>query len=139
MSLNLGEGISKFVIVRNASMRFQFSEKVVFADLYVSRKTGNFKVDGETGEAVLKDGQPVPERVYTKWEGRFCGNALEAAKTLQNGQAINITQGWMEKDENVSKKTGKVYTNVYVMITDFELCDGLQGEDEDGEPEEIEE
>lgn len=137
MSLNLGDGISKYVVVRNASMRFQFSERVVFADLFVSRKTGNVKVDSETGEAVLKDGQPVHERVYTKWEGRFCGNALEAAKTLQNGQAINITQGWMEKDENVSKKTNRVYTNVYVMITDFELCTELQ--DNDGEPEEIEE
>lgn len=121
--LNIGEGTSNYIIVRNVAMRFQYSEKVVFAELFVSRKTGNFLTDEETGEVITKDGEPVPERVYTKWEGRFCGNAFEGAKTLRNGQKINVTQGWVEKEEKTSAKTGKTYTNIYVVINDFELSD----------------
>lgn len=129
MGLNIGEGISKYIIVRNTSMRFQYSEKIVFADLFVSHKTGKVKVDPETGEAILRDGVPVPERRYTKWEGRFCGDALEAAKTLRNGQAINITDGWIDKEEYTIKKTGKVVSNIFVVIADFEYCDNLEEEE----------
>ena len=59
-------------------------------------------------------------RVYSYWEGRFIGNALEPAKALQNGQSIYIVNGWIEK-ENTTGKNGKKYTNTIVVITDFVL------------------
>ena len=123
MSFNIGENQSKYVAVSNVTMRFAFSEKVLFADLRTSRKTGKPKVDKETGEVITtKDGTPLAERVYSYWEGRFIGNALEPAKALQNGQSINIVNGWIEK-ENTTGKDGKKYTNTIVVITEFVLSD----------------
>ena len=96
MSFNIGENSSKFVSVSNVTMKFAFSDKVLFADLRTSRKTGNYKADKETGAAILDEkGNPVPERSYSRWEGRFVGNAFEPAKALKNGQAINIVNGWV--------------------------------------------
>lgn len=119
MSFNIGENKNKYVTVSNVTMRFVSSEKVLFADLRTSRKTGRFKIDKQTGEAITtKDGTPVAERIYSHWEGRFVGNALEPAKELQNGQSINIVNGWIEK-ENTTGKDGKKYTNTIVVITDF--------------------
>lgn len=129
--LNVGNDNSKFVTVWDVTLKPAFSEKILLADLTVSRKTGNYKTDKETGE-VLRDeaGEPLPEREYTHWEGRFCGNAFEPAKALANGQAINIKTGWMDKTTKEVK--GRKYTNVYVVITDFELCEdySTHGEDE---------
>jgi len=123
MSFNIGENKNKYVTVSNVTMRFVSSEKVLFADLRTSRKTGRFKIDKQTGEAITtKDGTPVAERIYSHWEGRFVGNALEPAKELQNGQSINIVNGWIEK-ENTTGKDGKKYTNTIVVITDFVLSD----------------
>ena len=120
MSFNIGENKNKYVTVSNVTMRFVSSEKVLFADLRTSRKTGRFKIDKQTGEAITtKDGTPVAERIYSHWEGRFVGNALEPAKELQNGQSINIVNGWIEKENT----TGKKYTNTIVVITDFVLSD----------------
>ncbi|BAL01904.1 hypothetical protein OBV_p-00490 (plasmid) [Oscillibacter valericigenes Sjm18-20] len=123
MSLNVGTEMSKYVVVNNVTMRFAFSEKVLFADLRTSRKTGKQRVDKASGE-VLTDshGNPIPERTYSHWEGRFVGNAFEPAKALCNGQSIDITQGWVEKDE-ATGKGGQKYTNVYVIITDFVLSE----------------
>ena len=41
---------------------------------------------------------------------------------MQNGQSINIVNGWIEK-ENTTGKDGKKYTNTIVVITDFVLSD----------------
>ena len=129
MSFNIGEKQSKYVVVNNVTMRFSFSEKVLFADLRTSRKTGKPKVNKQTGEIVTNDnGEPVAERTYSHWDGRFVGNALEPAKALQNGQAINIVNGWVDKEYSVGKD-GKKYTNIVVIITDFELSDGKFNDD----------
>lgn len=126
MSLNVGESNSRYVVVSNVTMKFNVSEKILFADLRTSRKTGNVKIDKETGETVTDAaGNPVYERKYTHWEGRFIGNAFEAAKGLGNGQAINIINGWIDKDEKEGKD-GRRYTNVFVSITDFELPDDVE-------------
>lgn len=124
MSFNIGENSSKYVVVSNITMRYAFSEKVLFADLRTSHKTGNPKINKETGEPVIDEtGVPVPERTYSYWEGRFVGNAFEAAKALKNGQAINIVNGWLDKE--VRAKDGKKYTNVFAVITDFVLSDAV--------------
>lgn len=120
MSFNIGKGESKFVMVSNVTMKFAFSEKVVFAVLRTSRKTTD--VDRTTRESVSK-------RVYTNWEGRFVGNALEPAKALRNGQAINIENGWLEKE--TKEVNGHKYTNVYAVISDFTLCESKNESDSD--------
>ena len=45
-------------------------------------------------------------------------------------QAINILNGWIDKNESGGDK-GKKYTNVFAVITDFELSDTF---DDDTEP-----
>lgn len=60
MSFNIGDKNSKFVTVSNVTMRFAFSEKVLFADLCTSRKTGNPKVNKNTGE-IITDAQERTE------------------------------------------------------------------------------
>ena len=123
MSLNVGQQDSKYVVVSNVTMRYAYSEKVLFAELRTSRKTGRYKTDKGTGEVIIgADGNPIPERAYQKWEGRFVGNAFEAAKGLGNGQAINIVNGWMDREEKTAG-SGKTYSNVFVVITDFEVSD----------------
>lgn len=134
MSFNIGEKNSRFVTVSNVTMRFAFSEKVLFADLRTSRKTGNPKVDKETGEVITNEkGEPVPERTYTHWEGRFVGNAFEPAKALRNGQPINILNGWLDKEESKGKN-GQKYVNVFAVITDFELSDSVVNDDGEDPP-----
>lgn len=119
MSLNIGN--SRFVYVKQPTMKLDFSENVVFADLTTSRKTLNLKKDFETGmEIVHPDtGEPVYERHYSNWKGRFIGNALEAAKALSTGDVIDIVNGWIETDYDKDK--GKTYINV--VITEFKLAD----------------
>jgi len=133
MSFNIGENNSKYVVVNNVTMRFAFSEKVLFADLCTSRKTGKAKADKETGEIILKDGKPVPERTYSHWEGRFVGNAFEPAKALKNGQAINIINGWIDKEESTGTN-GRKYINVFAVITDFTLSNSTEDDDEEAPP-----
>lgn len=133
MSFNIGENNSKYVVVNNVTMRFAFSEKVLFADLRTSRKTGKDKADKETGEIILKDGKPVPERTYSHWEGRFVGNAFEPAKALKNGQAINIINGWIDKEESTGTN-GRKYINVFAVITDFTLSNNTEDDDEEAPP-----
>ena len=133
MSFNIGEKNSKFVAVSNVTMRFAFSEKVLFADLRTSHKTGNPKINKETGEIITDaQGNPVPERIYTHWEGRFVGNAFEPAKALKNGQAINILNCWIDKEDSTGKN-GQKYTNVFAVITDFELSDATEDDEDDDE------
>lgn len=129
MSFNVGEGNSRYVAVSNVTMRFAFSERVLFADLRTSRKTGRPKVDKDTGAVVTDEkGNPVPERVYTYWEGRFVGNALEPAKALGNGQAINIVNGWIDK-ETWTGENGKRREKTFVVITDFVLSDAAEDDE----------
>mgnify|MGYP000953359234 CR=1 FL=1 len=131
MSLNIGTEMSKYVVVNNVTMRFAFSEKVLFADLRTSRKTGKSKVDKTSGEVMLDShGSPIPEREYSHWEGRFVGNALEPAKALCNGQPIDITNGWIEKEETTGKN-GQKYNNVYAIITDFVLSEMSSASEQD--------
>ena len=119
MSLNIGS--SRFVYVKNPTMKLDFSENVVFADLTSSRKTLNPKKDAETGKEIINPntGEPVYERHYSNWKGRFIGNALEAAKALSTGDVIDIVNGWIESDYD--KEKGKTYINV--IITDFKLSE----------------
>ncbi len=132
MSFNVGNTNSKIVVVSDITMKFSVSEKILFADLRTSRKTGNFKTN-EAGEAVLdENGQPVPERKYSHWEGRFVGEALEAAKALKDKAAINILEGWIEKDEFVGRD-GKKHSKIYVVISAFEQCDEGADDEEDGD------
>ena len=134
MSFNIGDKNSKFVTVSNVTMRFAFSEKVLFADLCTSRKTGNPKVNKNTGEIITDaQGNPVPERIYTHWEGRFVGNAFEPAKALKNGQAINILNGWIDREDSISKN-GQKYINVFAVITDFELSDTIECDEDEETP-----
>ena len=132
MSFNIGNTNSKFVVVSNVTMKFSVSEKILFADLRTSRKTGRFKTD-EHGEAILDgNGQPVPEREYSHWEGHFVGEALEAAKALKDKAAINILEGWIEKDEFVGRD-GKKRSKIYIVISAFEMCDEVKDDEEDSD------
>ncbi|MDD3946219.1 MAG: hypothetical protein PHI19_00070 [Clostridia bacterium] len=137
MSFNIGNNPSRYVAVSNVTMRYSVSEKMLFADLRTSKRTGRPKHDKETGEVVLdKQGKPVPERVYTHWEGRFVGKAFEPAKALRNGTYIDIVKGWTEKEEITSN--GKTYTTVYIVISDFnESSDDMKNFNSDIEDDEL--
>lgn len=128
MSLNVGGSKSRFVAVSNVIMRFDVSERMLFADLRTSRKTGRPKTD-EHGEVVLdENGKPVPERVYTHWEGRFVGNAFEAAKGLGKGQFIDIVNGWADKETWIGED-GKKREKTFIVVTDFVLSGSAVEED----------
>lgn len=126
---NVGENNTRFVSVSNITMRYTFSEKVLFGDLRTSRKTGKPKTNKETGEVIYdQDGIEIPERAYAHWEGRFVGNALEPAKALTNGQHIDIINGWLDMQERTVK--GKTYQNIFVVITDFVLSEPADDEED---------
>jgi len=126
ISLNLGNSMSKFISVYDITMKYNYSQNVLFANLKTSQKTGRDKVDKETGEILVnpKTGEviPIPERKYFEWEGRFVGNAFEPAKGLRNGQSIDIVNGWTEKD-TFKGKNGQTIEKVYIIISDFVLSD----------------
>ena len=61
MSLNVSG--SKYIKVYDPTIRLDYSDKVLWANLVSSRKTGAGKVDGETGEAVVI---PIRERKCRK-------------------------------------------------------------------------
>ena len=63
------------------------------------------------------------------WEGRFVGNALEPAKALKKGQAIDIINGWVDKD-TWTAEDGKKREKTFVVITDFKLSDFVAEEDD---------
>lgn len=128
---------SKFVKVYDTEMKLQVSNKIVFARLSTSRKTGNDRVDMETGEILMDgEGNPLPERRFSPWNARFVGNAFEPSKGLAPGQSINILSGWII-NEPYRKKDGSTGYSVVVTIADFEVCDIADGTDEtDNEPDE---
>lgn len=124
---------SKYIRVFDASIKLNVSDKMVFANLVSSRKTGRVLTDKETGEAVLNDeGNPVQERVNSRWEGVFVGKAFEAVKNLRDGAAINIISGWITS-ESYRDKGGNEHRRVRVTIADFEPSDIEEGVDEDYE------
>lgn len=127
MSLNISG--SKYVLVYDTEMKLQVSDKIVFARLSTSRKTGKDLVDVETGEILAgKDGKPLPERRYSSFDARFVGNAFEPSKGLAAGQTINIVNGWIV-NEPFTKKDGSTGFSQFVTITEFEVCDVEEGVD----------
>ena len=123
---------SKFVKVYDTEIKLQVSDKIVFAHLSSSRKTGNDRVDSETGEILMDgEGNPLPERRFSSWNAKFVGNAFEPSKGLSSGQAINILSGWIT-NEPYKKKDGGTGYSVVVTIADFEVCDIVDGTDGNG-------
>lgn len=128
MSLNVSG--SKYVIVYDPTIRLNYSEKVIFAKLVTSRKSDKAKVDEETGEILTDaDGKQIMRREYSRWEARFVGNALEAAKGLRNGDRIDIVNGWMVNEPYMGNDKKEHYSS-YVVISEFTLSDVAEGEDE---------
>ena len=121
---------SKYIRVYSPTIKLDYSDKVVFADLVSSRKTGNLKVDKETGEVVLNPNtnEEVQERAFSRWEGRFVGNAFEPSKGLRNGVAIDIVTGWITYEPFVGKD-GKERVKPVVTISDFTPSDIADGEE----------
>lgn len=125
MGLNIGNNMSKYVVVRNITVRPNFSSKVLFADLVVSRKTGKPKVDTNTGEvATDKNGQPIPERFYQRFKAKFVGKATAKAidTALVDGTAIDIIEGWLEQEKYTTKQ-GEEKVDIYCIISEYELSD----------------
>lgn len=121
---------SKYVRVYDPAIRLNYSDKVVFANLVTSRKTGNVKVDKSTGEVVMNPdtGKEVPERAYSRWEGRFVGNAFEPSKGLRDGTAIDIITGWVTY-EPFKGRDNKDHVKAIVTISDFTPSEVAEGED----------
>lgn len=127
MSLNISG--TRFVKVYDTEIRLQVSDKIVFASLSTSRKTGNDYVDKKTGEIKIgADGKPLPERAFSAWDARFVGNAFEPAKGLHSGQAIDIINGWIVNEPYV-RKTGEKGYYSFVTITEFAVCDVVDTEE----------
>lgn len=126
MGLNIGSSRSRYVVVRNLTMKLNFSDKVIFADLIVSKKTGMPKVDKQTGEVVLgEDGNPIPARVYMRFKAKFVGQAAEMAKSLAEGTAIDISKGWLDKEEYTTQK-GEHRSEIFCIISEFELSNSKE-------------
>lgn len=120
MSLNVSG--SKYVRVYDTEIKLQISDRIVFARLSTSRKTGNDRVN-ESGETLLDEsGNALPERSFSSWNARFVGNSFEPSKGLAAGTSINILNGWIV-NEPYKKKDGTTGYATYVTITDFELSD----------------
>mgnify|MGYP003291968382 CR=1 FL=1 len=125
MSLNISG--SRFVKVYDPTIKLNYSDKVLFANLVTSRKTGNAKIDKTTGEVVRdsETGKEVQERAFSRWEGKFVGNAFEPSKTLRDGDMIDIVNGWVTA-EPFTGKDGKPHISLMVTIAEFEpsIIDG---------------
>ena len=128
MSLNISG--SKYVRVYDPTIKLNYSDKVLFANLTTSRKTGNMKVEKDTGEVVLNadTGKPVQERAFSRWEGRFVGNAFEPSKGLRDGDSIDIINGWVTSEKYVGKDGKEKYRTV-VTISEFQPSEVAEGED----------
>lgn len=76
------------------------------------------------------EAQPLPERRRSSWNARFVGNAFEPSKGLAPGQAINILNGWIT-NEPYKKKDGSTGYALVATISEFEVSDVADGEDEE--------
>lgn len=108
MALNIAD--SKYVYLQSDPiLKPSYSSKVVFADLY-SRQEGKF----------------------SHWKNvKFVGKAFDAALALQKGTAINILRGLIEEDSYISNKTGQRISNTQVVITEFELSNLKESEEDE--------
>ena len=118
MSLNVSG--SRFVKVYDPSIKLSYSDRVLFANLVSSRKTGKVMLDKETGDiAVNESGKKVQERAFSRWQGKFVGNAFEPSKALRDGDEIDIINGWISSEPYMGKD-GQTHYSIVVTITDFE-------------------
>lgn len=118
MSLNVSG--SRFVKVYDPSIKLSYSDRVLFANLVSSRKTGKVMLDKETGDiAVNEQGKKMQERAFSRWQGKFVGNAFEPSKALRDGDEIDIINGWVSA-EPYTGKDGQIHYSIVVTITDFE-------------------
>ena len=101
MSLNVSG--SKFVRVYNTEIKLQVSDKIVFAHLSTSRKSGKNRVDTETGEVLVDEqGNPLPERRFSSWS----------------------------TNEPFQNKEGATVYSPIVTVTEFEVCEVAEGDEE---------
>lgn len=128
MSLSISG--SRYVRVYNPTLRFEVSDKIIFAELSSSRKTGNVKTDKITGEVLTNPatGDTIPERKYSRWKGRFVGNAFEAAKGLRSGDSIDVITGWITA-EKFPGTDGKEHISYEVTIAEFVPSNVEEGDD----------
>ena len=101
-----------YVSVFDPTMKFDISEKMVFAKLSTSKKNTN--QDGKT------------EYVNMRWMARFVGEAFEPAKALRNGDKVDIIKGIITNRYDKEKKT----QYVSVVIFEFGMSD-LNKEDKE--------
>lgn len=130
MTMSLSISGSKYVKVYNPTIKLSYSNKVLFATLVSSRRTGNAKVNHETGDVIInpETGKEVQERAYSRWDAKFVGNAFEASKGLRDGDSIDIISGWITAEKSVGHDN-REYTNVVVTISEFTLSEVGEGDD----------
>ncbi|MCL2221348.1 MAG: hypothetical protein FWC20_04460 [Oscillospiraceae bacterium] len=117
--MNVGLTNTKFVKVFSPNIRFDFSDKAVFADGVTTDKRHVY--DKERGELEYGDsGEPVFEYIESRWKLCFVGAASESAKGL-HGKLIDIDVGWIEQQKWQSKADGKEKADLIVKISEFSL------------------
>lgn len=57
------------------------------------------------------------------------GNAFEPSKGLAAGTAINIINGWITNEPFQNKEGATVYSPI-VTVTEFEVCEIAEGDEE---------
>ncbi len=118
MGFSLGNSLSRYVNVYDVTIKPSYSDKVAFATLCTSSKTGR---KDENGNLILNPKTGKPERKYNYVDGRFVGDALELVKQLPNGTPIDIVTGWME---TYPKEVGGIkISHPYIVITEFNLSE----------------
>jgi len=119
--MNVGFSNTKYVKVLSPNLRFDFSDKTIFADGVTRNKRHAY--NKEKGELEYCDGgEPVYEYSNSYWKLCFIGNASEAAKGL-HGKLIDIDTGWIEQQKWTSKVNGKEEVDFIVKISEFSLSD----------------
>ena len=118
MGFSLGNSLSRYVTVYDVTIKPSYSDKVAFATLCTSSKTGR---KDDSGKLILNPKTGKPERKYNYVDGRFVGEALELVKQLPNGTPIDIVTGWME---TYPKEVGGIkIAHPYIVITEFNLSE----------------
>ena len=133
--MNVGSSNTKYLKVFSPAIRFDFSDKAVFADGVTTEKRHIYnKEEGELEYS--KDGKPVYEYSDSQWKLCFVGNAAEPAKGL-HGKFIDIDVGWIEQQRWFSKLDGKEKADLIVKISEFSLSDINAGQAEHNNSENI--